>query len=269
VCTDYDAQHVSAKSQIENEIEILAQLPQDSYFVRLIGDYRYDGQTHVVMELCGRDLFEIVCGSGGSGPLPEKNARAVLFEMLVAVDELHACGIVHRDLKLENWTYSDAAGLRLIDFGTACHHTEPMRGSCGSSSYIAPEVLQKNYIGGSCDMWSLGCILYILLCGYSPFFGECYMELKHSIMRDALDFSKTDHWEAVSPAAKDLIQLLLTKDAKKRPTAPEALQHPWFCEPTESNAAVSATPVHAKAADDPGTNPSGREAIQHRLVECH
>jgi len=94
--------------------------------------------------------------------------------MLLALSYIHGHGIVHRDVKLENFLYEKQGSnhLKLIDFGFSkvWNPNNKMRMSCGTLSYVAPEVLKKSYTS-QCDMWSLGVIAFILLVGYMPFSG--------------------------------------------------------------------------------------------------
>ena len=91
--------------------------------------------------------------------------------------------------------------------------------------YISPEVLTGNY-DLTCDMWSAGCILYILLCGYPPFYGDDDQEILRMVKKGEFDFDG-EEWDDVSNDAKDLIKKLITKP-ERRLTAEEALQHHWI-----------------------------------------
>lgn len=95
----------------------------------------------------------------------------------------------------------------------------------GTPYYISPEVLAGSY-NKDCDLWSAGCILYILLCGYPPFYGEDDQAILRAVTKGAFDFDG-DEWEDVSKEAKDLIKKLITKP-EKRLSAEEALKHKWF-----------------------------------------
>mmetsp|Transcript_14812 Transcript_14812/g.22961 ORF Transcript_14812/g.22961 Transcript_14812/m.22961 type:complete len:144 (+) Transcript_14812:591-1022(+) len=95
----------------------------------------------------------------------------------------------------------------------------------GTPNYISPEVLAKNY-GVECDMWSAGCILYILLCGYPPFYGENEKEIMKMISKGQFDFDG-EEWDSISDEAKNLISRLITSP-RNRLTASQALAHPWF-----------------------------------------
>ncbi len=100
-----------------------------------------------------------------------------------------------------------------------------MKTRAGTPYYISPEVLAGNY-DVSCDMWSAGCMLYILLCGYPPFYGDDNNEILAMVQKGGFDFDG-EEWDDVSPDAKDLIKKLITKP-ERRLTAEEALQHKWI-----------------------------------------
>ena len=213
--------------KLRNEIEIFAGLSHIEHVAQFIGSFIDEQETHIVQELCGMDLFDVVAEYG---PFPETTARQMMLQMLLALRGIHAEGICHRDIKLENWVMdSENRCLKLIDFGCACKHKDKvMHKSVGSQNYVAPEVLRGSYSGGTCDMWSMGVVLYILLCGYPPFHGECLEEIKRSVIHSSVDFSRSDHWQTVSPEVKELVCELLTKDPMMRPSAEQALSHHWF-----------------------------------------
>lgn len=100
-----------------------------------------------------------------------------------------------------------------------------MNTRAGTPNYISPEVLAGNY-SIDCDCWSAGCILYILLCGYPPFFGDDDQEILQMVAKGKFDFDG-EEWLEVSKEAKDLIKKLICKP-EKRLTAQEALEHKWF-----------------------------------------
>lgn len=100
-----------------------------------------------------------------------------------------------------------------------------MKSRAGTPYYISPEVLTGNY-DVSCDMWSAGCMLYILLCGYPPFYGDDNQEILSMVQKGQFDFDG-EEWDSVSSEAKDLIKKLITKP-ERRLTAQEALNHKWI-----------------------------------------
>lgn len=108
---------------------------------------------------------------------------------------------------------------------TNVKNLEKMQTRAGTPNYISPEVLAGNY-GVECDMWSAGCILYILLCGYPPFYGDDDMEVLQMVQKGKFDFDG-EEWDEISKEAKDLIKKLICKP-ERRLTAQEALDHKWF-----------------------------------------
>merc|ERR1712224_544862 len=101
-----------------------------------------------------------------------------------------------------------------------------MMTSCGTPGYVAPEVISREGYGKECDMWSVGVILYALLCGYIPFY-EDPPELYDSIRNARFDFPDED-WDVISAESKDLICKLLVVYPKVRLSPDQVLQHPWI-----------------------------------------
>lgn len=154
--------------------------------------------------------------------------------MLSSVKHLHEHGIVHRDLKPENFLMSDkseGSEVKLIDFGlskrfSSKDHLEKMKTVVGTPYYVAPEVLKGSY-DKRCDVWSLGVILFVFLCGYPPFEGDNNKEIFKNVLKQDLTFDPAD-WSNVSPEATNLVSLMLEKDPEKRITADNCADHPWF-----------------------------------------
>jgi len=165
----------------------------------------------------------------GKGQYTEKDAAAIVAKILSAVDYLHNTGIAHRDLKPENLLLRNAdTDVVLSDFGLSKIMGEEtmMSTACGTPYYVAPEVLSASGYDREVDLWSIGVITYLLLCGFPPFYGESLPEVFEQIMKAEFDFPDP-YWTEISKEAKDFISKLLVVDAKKRLTAVQALQHPW------------------------------------------
>jgi len=142
-------------------------------------------------------------------------------------------------LKPENFLYlnnSDDSPLKVIDFGLSkiAQANNVMTTRAGTPYYIAPEVLQGKY-DQSCDIWSAGVILYILLCGYPPFYGDSDRQILESVKKGKFAFDG-EEWEGVSKEAKDLITKMITLPTK-RLTAAQVLEHPWMKTGTQNTKA--------------------------------
>jgi calcium-dependent protein kinase len=120
--------------------------------------------------------------------------------------------------------------IKIIDFGTSLVYdeTKKLDEKLGTPYYIAPEVLAKSY-GSKCDIWSCGVITYITLSGIPPFNGASDQEIMKKVKSGKFSFADPV-WAGVSAEAKDFISQLLTLDQDKRPSAEQALQHPWIVE---------------------------------------
>merc|ERR1712087_1043383 len=164
----------------------------------------------------------------------EDIAAKIIWKLLDAVQYLHALGIVHRDLKPENilcLDEEDDTAIVISDFGLskfAAPHTE-MTMPCGTLAYVAPEVLAMKGYGRKVDLWSLGCIMHLLLRGVLPFDGRTKEEVVEKALNKKLDLTHAK-WTALggSEAAKDLIRQLLIKEPRQRIELEDALKHEWF-----------------------------------------
>mmetsp|Transcript_155204 Transcript_155204/g.282195 ORF Transcript_155204/g.282195 Transcript_155204/m.282195 type:complete len:391 (+) Transcript_155204:1-1173(+) len=161
----------------------------------------------------------------------EEDGAEALYQMLLSINYLHSLGIVHRDVKAENFLYDAPGGkrLKLIDFGL-CAVSEAgvdMAEICGTLSYVAPEVLCQCYTS-QCDMWSLGVIAFLLLSGGLPFKpNAAFTNQMAAIAKGEYKFRGKD-WKGVSADARDFTRSLLEIDPAKRLNAKHALQHPWL-----------------------------------------
>lgn len=226
------------KNQIQDiakfkmEVDILRTLDHPN-IVKLYEWYEDEKNFYLVMELCtGGELFEKI---QNAGQFSENEAKSIFKQVMGALCYCHARKIVHRDLKPENFVFESKAKnstLKLIDFGLSKMYEDPQSGTlvklktkAGSPYYIAPEVLTGNY-NHSCDIWSCGVILYILLCGFPPFFGDNDLEVIENVKKGKYDFDE-EEWAKVSKAAKTLVSKMLTKP-NERPSAEQVLNDPWL-----------------------------------------
>jgi len=179
----------------------------------------------IVTEVAGQELYECIVEHGF---LEEKRAKHICRQMLAAIGHLHQHGYVHRDIKPENVCLGKNDLAKLIDFGLCVSHQNKVMGNrCGSYFYVAPEVLDKQYSGGGCDVWSVGVVLFVMLVGYPPFYGESDDEIAEQVKTAAPDLTQA-RWQVISDSAKRLVLKLLVKDPHLRVSAKEALSDPWF-----------------------------------------
>ncbi|XP_047125874.1 MAP kinase-activated protein kinase 2 isoform X1 [Hydra vulgaris] len=194
----------------------------------------------IVMECMeGGELFERI-QSRADHPFTEREAAATVHMISLAVIHLHTMNIAHRDLKPENLLYISNAPnaiLKLTDFGFAKETVSvSLQTPCYTPYYVAPEVLGPEKYDKSCDMWSLGVITYILLCGYPPFYSNhgaaISPGMKKRIRQGQYSFPDAE-WKKVSNNAKDLIKSLLKTEPSQRITIQEVMNHPWVKSYTE------------------------------------
>jgi len=217
------------KQELINEVEVFLCLDHP-HVARLFEVYESEDTLSLVMECMeGGELYERVAERR---VFAELDAAQATWQMLLSVNYLHSEGIVHRDLKLENFLYEKRGGdyLKLIDFGFSkvCEKSAKLDISCGTISYVAPEVLSKSYTS-KCDLWSLGVIVFVLLSGYMPFSGRSDEDILKAIRHGKYSM-KSRCWSKVSDKARDFVQRLLVVWPESRMSAEEALEHPWIVE---------------------------------------
>jgi calcium/calmodulin-dependent protein kinase I len=212
---------------LRREIKIMRRLDHP-HILKLYDVFESEEEVYLVMELVeGNELFDNIVERGR---YTEKESANIIRQVASAVEYIHANGIAHRDLKPENILSSVIDGkevVKIADFGFSKNFgEEKLMTSCGSPGYVAPEVLTSEVYDSSVDMWSIGVILYILLCGYPPFYEDNAPALFRKIMNVEYDFGDPV-WDSVSEDAKNLVKSLLLKDPKCRLTATQILEHPW------------------------------------------
>ncbi|XP_053949521.1 MAP kinase-activated protein kinase 2 isoform X2 [Anastrepha obliqua] len=195
----------------------------------------------VVMECMeGGELFQRI-QDNADGNFSEREAAQVMHEICIAVHYLHSRDIAHRDLKPENLLYTSNdknAILKLTDFGFAKETLvkDTLQTPCYTPYYVAPEVLGPEKYDKSCDIWSLGVIMYILLCGFPPFYSNNGLAIspgmKKRIRTGQYDFPNPE-WANVSQAAKDLIKGMLNVDPTKRLTIDQVIRNKWIAQYTQ------------------------------------
>ena len=219
--------------EIENEIQILKKLDHPS-IVKIFEFFNSDLSYYLITEFCKEgELFDKITSEG---PFNEEETAYIMYQLISAVFFCHSQNIIHRDLKPENilvvkqekFNKKKFYRVRIIDFGTAKIFDKNKKESktIGSSYYMAPEVINKNY-NEKCDLWSLGIIMYILLSNIPPFYGKNDIEIMQNVKvgKYDLDCIELKH---ISIEAKKLLENLLEFDHRKRISAEVALEDEWF-----------------------------------------
>eukprot|EP00620_Florenciella_sp_RCC1587_P003895 CAMPEP_0182600334 /NCGR_PEP_ID=MMETSP1324-20130603/90933_1 /TAXON_ID=236786 /ORGANISM="Florenciella sp., Strain RCC1587" /LENGTH=356 /DNA_ID=CAMNT_0024818241 /DNA_START=140 /DNA_END=1210 /DNA_ORIENTATION=- len=219
---------------LQTEVTILEQLDHLN-IVKLRQTFDCPARFYMVMELCtGGELFDRIVKKS---TYTEDEARKCIIQLSDALEYCHSRGIVHRDIKPENLLYSKSEPdetIKLADFGLAhlLKKDEVLKTACGTPGYVAPEVLTGQGYGSEVDMWSIGVVVYILLCGYPPFYDDSTAILFNMIKKGQYDFNP-QYWDAVSDDAKDLITKLLCVDPSQRLTAAGVKGHVWMQSETD------------------------------------
>ncbi|XAR69560.1 Non-specific serine/threonine protein kinase [Bertholletia excelsa] len=219
-----------AIEDVRREVKILRALTGHKNLVQFYDAYEDDDNVYVVMELCkGGELLDRILSRGGK--YSEEDAKAVMVQILSVVAYCHLQGVVHRDLKPENFLFiskDEHSPLKAIDFGLSDYvkPDERLNDIVGSAYYVAPEVLHRSY-GTEADMWSIGVIAYILLCGSRPFWARTESGIFRAVLKADPNFDEAP-WPSLSSDAIDFVKRLLHKDYRKRLTAVQALSHPWL-----------------------------------------
>lgn len=209
--------------RVHSEIKIMEQVSHPR-IARMYEAVETPKRMHLIMEcLDGGNLCSYV---KAKKRLSEEESRRIFFQILQAIEHLHMQGVSHRDVKLENVLFADSKDVKLIDFGfsTICQAGKRLKVFCGTPSYMAPEIVRRTeYEGRPVDIWSMGILLYALLCGCFPFRAKSYPDLYRKIARGTFSIP-----EELSMPVRDLLRQLLTVDVDQRITAYAALRHPWL-----------------------------------------
>ena len=213
------------------EIDIL-KIGQHPNIIKLYDIYENESYIYIIMEYCsGGDLLSYF--EYNEYELPETKVCEIIHKLSMAIYYLHSYGIVHRDLKPENILMTDLspqADIRLLDFGLSkiIGNEEKCTEPYGTLSFVAPEVLQGKPYDKSVDLWSIGIITFLLLCGYLPFDDKhSEREIARQTIQDPVPFEEKI-WKRYSPEAKTFVDGLLQKKPEKRYSIKEVLEHPWI-----------------------------------------
>ena len=219
--------------EIKNEIDILKKLDHPN-IVKIIEFYSTPKAYYIITDFCScGELYNQI-----KHQYTENQLAVLFYQVFSGLNYLHSKNIVHRDLKLENILISEIEKdketnekyfwVKIIDFGTAkiFEKNKNEKAVVGSSYYIAPEVLHKNY-NEKCDTWSVGVILYMLIVGRAPFDGQNDEEILENIEKGEFN---SHHKKLLNSSieVQDLVKKLLEVNVKKRLSSSDALKHSWF-----------------------------------------
>ncbi|XP_068739100.1 testis-specific serine/threonine-protein kinase 3-like [Montipora capricornis] len=216
---------------LKREIEILKWMNHKNV-IRVFDLLEGKDQFFIIMELAPKgDLLSLL---QERNKLPEDEAKVMFKSIIDGVLHCHKKGVTHRDLKLENILLSEDYQPIVTDFGFARYigSTKAQRKRsttfCGSYSYVAPEILRGiPYDGMASDVWSLGVVLYTMVCGRFPFDDSDPKQLLQQTTSGKLEYPTTVRL-TLSPQIRDLIGKMLTPQVNERITLQEATDHPWL-----------------------------------------
>lgn len=226
----------SNEAMIRSEVDILKSLHHDNIvaFVKFFEDRHF---FYAILEKCdGGELFHQIVSRR---QFTEEDAALLCRQMASALAYLHGQGVVHRDVKAENFLFKDKgieSTIKLIDFGMSARLPECgyLTDLCGSPHYISPELICKRYDQGA-DMWAFGVMIYLMLFGRYPFEGSKASAIAREVQNKQLNWSRAA-CPFLTDAAIDFLSRLLDRNEKTRLTAPQALAHPWISTPSPDKA---------------------------------
>ncbi|XP_058878604.1 myosin light chain kinase 3-like isoform X2 [Acipenser ruthenus] len=220
------------REEVKNEIQVMNQL-NHANLIQLYAAFESKNDVILVMEYVdGGELFDRIIDENYY--LTELDTVLFIKQICDGVQYMHQMYILHLDLKPENILCVNRATnkIKIIDFGLARRYKprEKLKVNFGTAEFLAPEVVNYDFVSFPTDMWSLGVITYMLLSGLSPFLGEDDNETLNNILVCQWNFEE-EEFGNISEEAKDFISKLLIKNKCWRISATEALKHPWLSDP--------------------------------------
>ncbi|XP_074824777.1 myosin light chain kinase 3 isoform X1 [Natator depressus] len=217
------------REEVKNEINIMNQLNHVN-LIQLYDAFECKNNLTLIMEYVdGGELFDRITDENYH--LTELDAILFTKQICEGVHYIHQQYILHLDLKPENILCINRTGnqIKIIDFGLARRYKprEKLKVNFGTPEFLAPEVVNYDFVSFPTDMWSVGVITYMLLSGLSPFLGETDAETMNYIVNCSWDFD-AEAFEQLSEEAKDFISKLLVKEKSCRMSAAQCLKHEWL-----------------------------------------
>ncbi|XP_073975117.1 serine/threonine-protein kinase polo-like [Rhodnius prolixus] len=206
--------------KMSKEIDIHKSLSHKN-IVKFYGSFEDQNFIYMILELCSkRSMIEFL---QRRKKLTEPEVRYYLKQILEGVLYLHEKLIIHRDLKLANLFLNDNLEVKIGDFGLATKCKRKLKTYCGTPNYVAPEILNKQGHSFEVDVWSIGCIMYTLLCGNPPFETNSLRETCAKIKRCEYFLPPT-----ISEPAASMIHQMLSPNPDYRPSISQLLELPFM-----------------------------------------
>ncbi|EAY00482.1 CAMK family protein kinase [Trichomonas vaginalis G3] len=210
---------------MRREIDIMKKL-KHPFVCDLYEVVETEKNVYIVMEFAQNGtLLETIKSRGSLG---EEDASIIFAQLLIVMKYLHnECKIAHRDIKAENIVFDSNRNIRIIDFGlsNSPDSNNIMQTQCGSVSYASPEMIMGQKYTYASDVWSLGILLYGMVCGHLPFQDTNYSRLAQKIV-----FKEVDYPSQLSSECIDLLKRILKKNQADRIPLNEIEKHPWISE---------------------------------------
>uniref|UniRef100_A0A671MU25 non-specific serine/threonine protein kinase n=1 Tax=Sinocyclocheilus anshuiensis TaxID=1608454 RepID=A0A671MU25_9TELE len=217
-----------------NEIQVMNQLNHPNV-LQLYEAFEVKNQVVLILEYVeGGELFERIVDE--SCPLTEVDAMVFVKQICEGVQYMHQMYVLHLDLKPENILLVNRSShqVKIIDFGLARRYKprEKLKVSFGTPEFLAPEVVNFDFVSFPTDMWTLGVVTYMLLSGLSPFLGDDDSQTLNNVLMGNWYFDE-EAFEHVSAEAQDFVSNLLIRERSGRLSATQCLKHPWLNNITE------------------------------------
>ena len=219
-----------SKRKVFQEVYLLKKI-KHSNVIRLLEVFESSKHLLMVMEYAGGgDLLRLI---KRKGRLQESDAKFIFKQIVYGLAHIHCRSVIHRDIKLDNILLDCEKGVKICDFGVSkiIKKGQVIQEQCGTPAYLAPEIIiDKGYEGFFVDIWSLGVLLYAMLCGTVPFKAQNLEDLHKLILKGEFTFPLE-----LSPEAQAVIRGMIKLNPRDRLTIPQILGHGWLKETNEDD----------------------------------
>lgn len=215
----------NSRSLFNNERNALQKLQHEG-IIRFFDSYVLLGKPVIIIE---KGLFDLTDLLNQQGPIPVRKARKLFLPIFRAIEFMHSLNYVHCDIKPENIIVMNDKSLKIIDFGLCekFSNQSSKHGRKGTTLYLAPEIITEGTYGFEADIWALGITLFTVATAQSPFEGDGY-NFACNVLSSAPRFHLLREVDKEG-LLTDLIERMLDKNPRQRPTIKECISHKWFC----------------------------------------